>query len=220
MSVNLSKKPSKSFMGGLYRITQDGYILCATRRSSTLEGSALRPSLEYGQLVYRITIAKKRTTTIRAHLVVREAWGSNMPMPEDFGAYLRGIDAYNTWLKESYREKMKHKDRAPSRGICPYCKERPIKVTSLAKTCGDPKCRNAHKRAVERLRAKKVAAVRHIKSNDPVMISDMPCPWATPGKLGSGPEGVSWYSAQADPMTRGIWVTGNLETVRARECAA
>jgi len=48
----------------------------------------------------------------------------------------------------------------------------------------------------------------------------MPCPWATPGKLGSGPEGVSWYSAQADPMTRGIWVTGNLETVRVREVAA
>jgi hypothetical protein len=141
-------------------------------------------------------------------------------MPEDFGAYLRGIDAYNTWLKESYREKVKHKDRAPGRGTCPYCKERPIKVTSLAKTCGDPKCRNAHKRAVERLRAKKVAAVRHIKTSDPVVISDMPCPWATPGKLGSGPEGVSWYSAQADPMTLGIWMSGNLETVRARSVAA
>jgi hypothetical protein len=48
----------------------------------------------------------------------------------------------------------------------------------------------------------------------------MPCPWGTPGKLGAGPEGVSWYSAQADPMTRGIWMSGNLETVRARECAA
>lgn len=50
--------------------------------------------------------------------------------------------------------------------------------------------------------------------------SVMPCPWATPGKLGAGPEGVSWYSAQADPMTMGVWLTGNLETVRAKEVAA
>jgi hypothetical protein len=220
MSVNLSKKPSKPFLGGIYRITQDGYILCATRRSTTLEGSALRPSLEYGQLVYRITVAKKKTTTIRAHLIVREVWGSDMQAPVDFNEFLRRIDAYNTWLKESYREKAKDKDKAPSRGLCPYCGERPIKVTSLAKTCGAPKCRNVHKRAVERLRAKKVAAVHHIKSNEALVISDMPCPWATPGKLGAGPEGVSWYSAQADPMTLGVWMSGNLETKQGVRRAA
>lgn len=52
------------------------------------------------------------------------------------------------------------------------------------------------------------------------MNESIPCPWATPGKLGLGPEGVSWYSAQADPMTRGVWLEGNLETVRAKEVAA
>ena len=45
----------------------------------------------------------------------------------------------------------------------------------------------------------------------------MPCPWSTPGKLGTGPEGVSWYSAQADPMTRGIWLEGNVETRREQQ---
>jgi len=85
---------------------------------------------------------------------------------------------------------------------------------SIAKTCSYTCTAESRRRSM----------LAHYEENDFVQRytpSDaMPCPWATPGKLGSGPEGVSWYSAQADPMTRGIWMSGNLETVRAREVAA
>jgi len=89
------------------------------------------------------------------------------------------------------------------------------KAGSYRKTCADPACEFA-------LNSQTQKANREKEKSAPKPPPDygMPCPWATPGKLGSGPEGVSWYSAQADPMTRGIWVTGNLETVRARSVAA
>ncbi len=85
---------------------------------------------------------------------------------------------------------------------------------STAKTCG-PACLTRYKSILttERERKKKADALNNCEAA-------MPCPWATPGKLGSGPEGVSWYSAQADPMTRGIWMSGNVETIKAREAAA
>jgi hypothetical protein len=75
---------------------------------------------------------------------------------------------------------------------------------------------------IAEMNAQRKARAERAKDNEDINAGKfgMPCPWATPGKLGSGPEGVSWYSAQADPMTRGIWMTGNLETVRAREVAA
>jgi predicted nucleic acid-binding Zn ribbon protein len=84
------------------------------------------------------------------------------------------------------------------------------------KTCG-PECLNKYKSLLttERERQKRAAMETNAFGE-----YCMPCPWATPGKLGAGPEGVSWYSAQADPMTRGIWLTKNLETVRAKEVAA
>lgn len=85
-----------------------------------------------------------------------------------------------------------------------------------SKTCG-PVCLTKYKSALtsERELKRKLEAGASIAG-----LFSMPCPWATPGNLGPGPEGVSWYSAQADPMTRGVWLTGNLETVRAKEVAA
>lgn len=68
--------------------------------------------------------------------------------------------------------------------------------------------------------AKKDAISKSLKDKNDELKDTMPCPWSTPGKLEAGPEGVSWYSAQADPMTRGVWLTGNFETVRAKEVAA
>lgn len=87
---------------------------------------------------------------------------------------------------------------------------------SKSKTCG-PVCLTKYKSALtsERELKRKLEAGASIAG-----LFSMPCPWAMPGKLGPGPEGVSWYSAQADPMTRGVWLEGNLETVRAKECAA
>ena len=68
--------------------------------------------------------------------------------------------------------------------------------------------------------AKRDAISKSILDKNEAMRSVMPCPWATPGKLDVPEPGVSWYSAQADPMTRGIWLEGNVETVKAKEKAA
>lgn len=62
--------------------------------------------------------------------------------------------------------------------------------------------------------AKKDAISKSLLEKNDDLRSAMPCPWATPGKLDAPEVGVSWYSAQADPMTRGVWLEGNLETVR------
>lgn len=84
---------------------------------------------------------------------------------------------------------------------------------SKSKTCGAV-CLTKYKSALtsERELKRKLEGGASIAG-----LFSMPCPWATPGKLGPGPEGSSWYSAQADPMTMGVWLTGNLETVRANE---
>jgi len=75
---------------------------------------------------------------------------------------------------------------------------------------------------VERLRAKKVAAVRHIKTSDPVVISDMPCPWAT-RKLDTLPPGVtSWDDPIMDPMgcgTARVMLKFETEEKRTRRAA-
>lgn len=222
MSVNLSKKPSRLYYDGLYRVTQDGYILCNKRRSATLKGTALRPSLEYGKLVYRITVGTKKTTTIRAFIVVREVWGKDMIDPGDYGEMIRGIDAYNTWLRDSYKLKMREKDKAPSRGMCPYCETDEIKRSGTSKTCGKLPCMRAHKRAMAQKQyvPARVKALPSAPRPTPSTEYCMPCPWSTPGKLDVPEPGVSWYSAQADPMTRGVWLEGNLETVKAKRRAA
>lgn len=84
------------------------------------------------------------------------------------------------------------------------------------KTCS-PECLSRYKSILTTERERQKKAERATNAFGEYC---MPCPWATPGKLGSGPVGVSWYSAQADPMTLGVWLTGNLETVRAKEVAA
>ena len=217
MTVLLSNKPSRPFLGGLYKITQDGYVICAKRRSTTLKGAALRPALEYGNLVYRITVNGK-TTSIRAFLVVREIWGTPILDSGDYKEMVRTIDAYNTWLKETHRSKMSAKTKAKSRGICPYCGKAEIKRTSMAKTCGSPKCMSEHRRRVDRARHKLTDHVaKHQPKSNKFGEFCMPCPWSTPGKLSVPEAGVSWYSAQADPMTRGVWITDNVETRREKQ---
>lgn len=101
--------------------------------------------------------------------------------------------------------------------VCIICGENFLtSKNSKSKTCG-PVCLTKYKSALttERELKRKLEAGASIAG-----LFSMPCPWATPGKLGPGPEGVSWYSAQADPMTRGVWLTGNVETVRDKEVAA
>jgi len=103
------------------------------------------------------------------------------------------------------------------KAVCVICgQDFMTSKNSTAKTCG-PACLSQYKSILttELERKKKAERMGGLTAD-----FAMPCPWATPGKLGAGPEGVSWYSAQADPMTRGIWMSGNLETVRAREAAA
>ena len=226
----IKDKPGRLIRGGFYHITIDGYLICAVRRNTALKGMAMRPTLEYGNLVYRPTFNGK-TTSIRAFMVVREVWGEEMHDPGDFREMCARIDAHNAAVRSEHREKQKTKfvQSKPSRPMemCPYCNTKPIRNNSTAKTCGDSACVLQHDKVSSRARSKRQRAAAVTprpasilgKPSPGPWKHDMKCPWEHALFDQPPAPGVSWYSAEADPMTLGAW-TGEMQHQRVEEVAA
>ena len=205
--MNILDKPTRPICGGIYNLTLDGYLICAQRRGTQLKGLLMRPALEYGKLVYRITI-NGRTTSIRAFIAVRDAWGQHMQDPGDYKEMCKAIDAHNAALRTENRANTIEKSRKKvERGICPYCGKLPIKTSGLSKTCGEPQCMAEHKRVTNREREQR----QRISEIEKPIVGlatlgqySMPCPWES-HKLDTLPYGVtSWSDPIMDPLSGGF----------------
>ena len=221
--MNILDKPTRPICGGIYNITLDGYLICAQRRGTQLKGLAMRPALEYGKLVYRITI-NGQTTSIRAFIEVRNVWGQHMQDPGDYKEMCKKIDAHNAKLRAENRANTIAKSRKKvDRGICPYCGEKPIKTSGTSKTCGDAPCMAEHKRLTNREREHRQRIAETERPTVELATLGqyaMPCPWAT-HKLDKLPHGVtSWSDPIMDPMSGGFPMTTFSVPNVAREVAA
>lgn len=186
----LTDKPSRPIFDGTYRLTRDGYIIRAVRSGTLLEGLAMRPSLEYGKLVYRITV-EGAPVSVRAYMLVREVWGVPMQDPGPFVEMRRGIDAHNKQIRKDNQLRRKEtKKKEISLQLCPYCKINSMRPHPNAQTCGEAACAAEHKRVSERarkLRAKEREKAASEKKEDVSevtrqadidrVVSTAPCYW-------------------------------------------
>ena len=223
--MRLNEKPTKPLFGGLYGITIDGYLIVLQRRNTALQGLAMRPSLEYGRLVYRVTLTGK-TTSVRAYLAVKQAWGEYMHDPGDYKDMCREIDEHNAAIRRDHKARKKAEGPAPlpkPQGLCPYCGKRSLRAHPLAKTCGAATCVLEHKRAQERTRRRGMRKDPTSRLWDKALPGpwqhEMRCPWAD--SLFDTPPayGVRWDSAEADPMSGGFPMR-TFNAPVAQECAA
>jgi hypothetical protein len=220
--MRLDEKPTRPLHAGNYGITRDGYLIVLERRNTALKGLAMRPSLEYGRLVYRITTNGK-TTSIRAFIAVRDTWGGVMHDPGDYKDMCRAIDAHNRLIRDEHKARKKAEVPAPPvpQGLCPFCKKRPMRAHPLAKTCGAASCVRENKRALERDRKrgmrKEPTSRLWDKAYPGPWTHPMRCPWED-GLFDTPPAyGVRWDSAEADPMSAGWGAGGVWVEVRERE---
>ena len=225
--MSLADKPTRPFLGGLYGVTKDGYVIATKRRGTTVYGIALTPTEKDGRIIYRIT-ADRKTTTYSMSRVVLDAWGDEQCAVMPVNVMRSAVRAHNSAVRNAYRVD-DAEEKAPQQGICPYCTTRPIRKHPCAHTCGEPPCVLAHKLAVERLRKKRIAAERRAMGTQPppkpVVIDTMPCPWASKQLTTPPAPGYGWHTAEADPMSAGwaadgLWfVVRETETERERRAA-
>lgn len=223
--MRLDEKPTRPLHAGNYGITRDGYLIVLQRRNTALKGLAMRPSLEYGKLVYRITNNGK-TTSIRAFIAVRDTWGGGMHDPGDYKEMCRKIDEHNAMIRAEHKARKKAEGPDPlprPQGLCPYCGTRPLCDRPRAKTCGAAKCVRENKRALERQRKRGMRKDPTSRLWDKALPGpwqhEMRCPWAD--SLFDTPPayGVRWDSAEADPMSGGFPMR-TFNAPVAQECAA
>lgn len=226
----ITEKPSKPLFDGTYRLTVDGYVIRAVRSGTLLAGLVMRPSLDYGKLVYRITV-NGAPVTLRAYMVVREVWGVPMRDPGPFNEMRRKIDAHNKMIRAEHQSQRKEaKKQAVERPLCPYCKVRQLRDHLLAQTCGEEPCMAEHKSVAERARKARTkggvgAAECRDKPAPPLVpINPMPCPWESKQLTHQPAPGYGWHTAEADPMSAGwsadgVWFAVCESEMRREEAA-
>jgi len=221
--MRLDEKPTRPIRNGAYGITQDGYLIVLHRRNTALKGMAMRPALEYGRLVYRITVDGK-TTSIRAFIVVRDVWGETMRDPGEHKEMCRKIDEHNRMIRAELKAQKKaeraHIDNREL-PLCPYCRVRPLRNHALAETCGAQPCVHANRLVKERARKQRYREQRANPSQPRLWDKPLPGPWQHPMPCPWGDilfdtppaYGVKWDSAEADPMTNrmeaGVYININ-----------